>query len=264
MTVSLDELPNVAAHAWSRFRDEMRCLLSDDLTALWGYGGTVFRDRPRRLGDLDTLAVLGRVPNEDTKQALERAENDVAREHGIEWDTWYVLAADAARSEPPRHALDPPRRHTSWAIDRAHWHAGRYVLLSGRTPVELIPRPTWPEIETALSRELEHVERHVLEGDDNPFEATYAIWNGSRILQAIATGDVAVSKRSGGMWALEHLPQRWHEAIHAADRAYDGEATSRDEAVLRESMAPFVAMVRERLPLVEPRQEEEPPRWGGY
>jgi Aminoglycoside adenylyltransferase, C-terminal domain len=75
---------------------------------------------------------------------------------------------------------------------------------------------------------------------------------------------VAVSKRSGGMWAIEHLPERWHEAIRAADRAYDGEATSRDEAVLRETMAPFVAMVRERLPLVEPRPAGEAPRWGGY
>lgn len=264
MTASLDTLPNVAANAWSRFRDEVRRLLGNDLTALWGYGGTVFPDPPRRLGDLDTFAVLERVPDEDTKRALERAEDDIALEHGVEWDTWYVLAADATRSTPPRHALDPARRHTSWAIDRAHWHAGRYVALFGRAPLELVPRPTWPEIEAAMSRELEHLERHVLEGDDDAFEATYAIWNGSRILDALQTGDVAVSKRSGGMWAMEHLPKRWHEAIRAADRAYDGEATSRDEAVLRQSMAPFVAMVRERLPLVEPRPEGEPPRWGGY
>jgi hypothetical protein len=75
-----------------------------------------------------------------------------------------------------------------------------------------------------------------LEGDDDPFEATYAIWNGSRTLHAIGTGNVAISKRSGGMWALEHLPERWHEAIRAAGRAYDAEATPRDAEVLRETM----------------------------
>ena len=123
--------------------------------------------------------------------------------------------------------------------------------------------PSWPDIETALSRELEHLERHVLEGDDDPFEATYAIWNGSRILHSIGAGDLAISKRSAGMWALDHLPARWHGAICAADRAYDGMATPDDEEVLRREMAPFVAMVRERLPLVEPRAEGEPPRWGG-
>jgi hypothetical protein len=135
-----------------------------------------------------------------------------------------VLAADAGRSEPPPHALNPERRHTSWAIDCAHWRAGRYVSLSGRVPARLVPAPTWSAIEAALSRELEHLERHVEEGDDDPVEATYAICYGSRILYAIETGDVAISKRAGGMWALEHLPERWHEAIRAAGRAYDGEA----------------------------------------
>jgi Domain of unknown function (DUF4111) len=264
MTASLEELPTLASRAWSRLRDQVRGAVGDDLTALWGYGGTVFPDRPRRLGDLDTFAVLERIPDEETRRKLEQAETEIEREHGIEWDNWYVLATDARRSEPPPHALDPARRHTSWAIDRAQWHAGRYVRLSGRAPEELVPASTWPEVEAALSRELEHLERHVDEGDDDPFEATYAIWNGSRILYAISTRDVSISKRSGGTWALEHLPERWHEAIVAAGRAYDGEATPRDEEVLRGTMAAFVAMVRERLPLIDPRPPGEPPRWGGY
>jgi hypothetical protein len=263
MTASLDELPIAASHAWSRLRDEARRSLGNDLTALWGYGGTIFPDRSRRLGDLDTFAVLDRVPDERTTRKLQQAEAEIAREHGIDWEIWYVLASDAGRSEPPPHALDPESRHTSWAIDRAHWHAGRYVKLSGQAPEGLVPAPTWPEIEAALSRELEHLERHVEEGDDDPIEATYAIWNGSRILYAIETGEVAISKRAGGMWALEHLPERWHEAILAADRAYDGEATARDAHVLREAMGPFVAMVRDRLPLAETRPEGEPPRWSG-
>jgi hypothetical protein len=263
MTVRLDQLPITAAQAWVRLGDEARTSLGDALTALWGYGGTVFPDRSRRLGDLDTVVVLERVPDERTTRHLEQAEAEIAREHDIDWDIWYVLAAGAARAEPPPHALDPGRRLTSWAIERAQWHAGHYVNLFGRAPEGLVAPPTWAEIEAALSRELEHLERHVEECDDDPFEATYAIWNGSRILYAIETGDVAISKRSGGMWALEHLPERWHEAIRAAGRTYDGEATPRDAEVLRESMASFVAMVREHLPLVDPRPPGEPPRWSG-
>jgi hypothetical protein len=264
VTVSLDELPAVAAEAWARLRDEAQAILGSDLTCMWGYGGTIFPDRSRLLGDLDTFAVLERVPNERSKRNIERAEAEIAREHGIDWDTWYVLAADAERIDPPPHTLDPGRRNTSWAIDRAHWHAGRYVSLYGRSPEGSVPAPTWPEIESALSRELEHLERHVEDGDDDPFEATYAIWNGCRILYAIETRDVAISKRSGGMWALKHLPERWHEAIRAAGRAYDAEETPRDAEVLREAMAAFVAMVRQRLPLVDPRAPGEPPRWSGY
>jgi hypothetical protein len=66
------------------------------------------------------------------------------------------------------------------------------------------------------------------------------------------------------MWALGRLPERWHEAIRAAGRAYDGEARARDEEVLRETMAPFVAMVRQHLPLVDPRAPGEPLRRSGY
>ena len=263
MTVSLDHLPIAAAQAWARLRDEARTVLGDDLTALWGYGGTIFPDRSRRLGDLDTVAVLERVPDERTTRTLERAHAEIAREHGIEWDVWYVLATDAALGDPPPHALAPDRRLTSWAIDRAHWHSGCYVHLSGRRPEETVLAPTWPEIEAALSRELEHLERHVEEGDDDPSEATYAIWNGSRILYAIETGDVAISKRAGGMWALDHLPGSWHDAIRAANRAYDGEATPQDAEVLRATVAPFVAMVRERLPVADPRPAGSRPRWSG-
>jgi hypothetical protein len=263
VTVSLDQLPVAAAQAWAHLRDEARRILGKDLTALWGYGGTIFPDRSRRLGDLDTFGLLERVPDERTTRELERAHAEIASEYGIEWDAWYVLATDARRSEPPPDALAPERRQTSWAIDRAHWHSGRYVHLAGRRPEESVVAPTWAEIEAALSRELEHLERHVEEGDDDPIEATYAIWNGSRILYAIETGDVAISKRAGGMWALDHLPESWHGAIRAADRAYDGEATPRDAEVLRSTMAPFVAMVRERLPLVDPRPAGSRPRWSG-
>ena len=263
MTASLDELPIAASLGWSRFRDKTRRCLGDDLTALWGYGGTIFPDRSRRLGDLDTLAVVERVPDERTKQRLEQVEAEISQELGIHWDIWYVLAADAVRSDPPSHALDPERRRTSWAIDCAHWWAGRYVSLSGRVPERLVPAPTWLAIEAALGRELEHLERHVQDGDDDPVEATYAICKGSRILYAIETGDVAISKRAGGMWALDHLPERWHEAIRAAGRAYDGEAKARDEEVLRDAMAPFVAMVRQHLPLDDPPSPGEPPSWSG-
>jgi hypothetical protein len=188
---------------------------------------------------------------------------EIAREHVVEWDLWYVLAADAGGSEPPPDALDPERRRTTWAIDRAHLLAGRYVHLSGRRPEDVVLEPTWTDIEAALSRELEHLERHVEEGDDHPFEATYAIWNGSRILYARETRDVGISKRSGGMWALEHLPASWHDAIRAADRTYDGEGTPRDAEVLRAAMAPFVVMVRERLPVVDPPRAASRPRWSG-
>ena len=91
-------------------------------------------------------------------------------------------------------------------MNRAHWLAGRYAHLHGAEPGDVVPAPTWSELGVDLDRELEHLEAHVAAGDTDPYEATYAILNGSRILRALETGDVAISKRAAGNWALEHLP----------------------------------------------------------
>jgi hypothetical protein len=263
MSVALDEIPEVARIAWVRLRDELRAILGSNLAAMWAHGGTTFPDRPRRPGDLDAHVVLERSPDAPSSQSIQDAHERIGAEHGVDWDTWYVLAADARRSDSPPHAFLAGRRDTAWALHRAHWLAGRYVHLYGLKPGTIVPAPTWAELELDLRRELEHLERHVAERETDPNEATYAIFNGSRILHGVETGDVVISKRSAGAWALEHLPPRWHAAIHAAGRAYDAQATPEDAELLSAAMAPFVAMVRQRLPARE-EPSEDLPRWSGY
>jgi hypothetical protein len=264
VSISLEQLPDVPRIAWTRLRDALEAILGDDLVATWAHGGTIAIDGPPRSGDLDTYVVVRRPPDERTVQAIEEAHAAIARQAGIEWDAWYVLEEAARRPEAPRHAYRDDRRDTSWAINRAHWLAGRYVHLYGREPAEVVQPPTWSELEVDLDRELEHIERHVAEGDTDTYEATYAILNGSRILRAIETADVAISKRAAGHWALEHLPDRWHAVVQAAGRAYDGTATAADADLLASKMAPFVAMVREGLPSATPRPDDALPRWSGF
>ncbi len=264
MSASLDDIAPTARTAWTRLRGELRPMLPDDLVAMWAHGGTTFTDDPPRSGDLDTYVILKSRPDEQVVKRIEDAQNAIAREHGVEWDSWYILAEEARRPEPPRHAFQEGRRDTAWAVNRAHWLAGRYVHLYGVGPSEIVPAPTWAELEVDLSRELEHIERHVLEGDTDPYEATYALFNGSRILHSLETGDVAISKRAAGNWALQHLPARWHPALRAAAHAYDGHASPDDITLLATEMAPFVAMVRTRLPTSDEPISEPRPRWSGY
>src|SRR5262249_22479677 len=117
------------------------------------------------------------------------------------------------------------------------------------------------ELASSLDREVEHLERHVHDGDAaDPYEATYAVWNGCRVLYTVATGSPVVSKRSAGAWGLEHLPARWHAAVPAAGRNYDRVADAHDVEVLRHDVPPFVAMVRAHVPITGPRPPG-PPRW---
>jgi hypothetical protein len=265
MSVPLDRLPDAPRIAWTRLRDELLELLGDQLVAIWAYGGTTSVDTPPRPDpELDTYVIVHRRIDESTGRAIDAIEAAIAADTGVEWDNWYVPEADERRADPPRHAYRPDRRDTTWAVTRAHFLAGRYALIHGPDPADVVPPPTWPELEADLDREVEHIERHVAEGDTDPYEATYAILNGSRILRALETRDVAISKREAGEWALAHLADRWHPVVNAALRAYERHATPDDPDLLAREMAAFVAMVRDRLPTSGPHVDGRQPRWSGY
>jgi hypothetical protein len=257
--VGVQQLPNHARTAWLRLRDELAAILGDDLVAIWAFGGTIAIERPPTAADLDTYVIVRAPIDAETAVRIAEAEAAIAADVGVEWDSWYVLEADARRGAWPPHAFRADRRDTTWAINRAHWLAGRHLLLYGAEPADIVPAPTWEELEVDLDREIEHLEAHVAAGDTDPYEATYAVLNGSRILRALETGDVAVSKGMAGQWALANVPDRWHPALLAAQRAYAGEATPEEEALLARDMAAFVAMVRAR----QPRTGDAPPRWSG-
>jgi Domain of unknown function (DUF4111) len=260
MNAESEKIPEPARTAWLRLRDGLRKILGDDLVAMWAHGGTLALSHPRA-ADLDTHVILARRPDGDTAKAIEQVHDTIVSDLGVEWDAWYITARDARRSEPPPHAFREGRRDTSWAMHRAHWLAGRYWLLHGSPPAEIVSAPAWHEIEAELDRELEHLEAHVAAGDTDPYEATYAVLNGSRILRALATRDVVIAKGEAGNWALEHLPDRWHPLLRAALRSYEGGAAPDDAALLATGMAPFVAMVRGRLPGDPDRPAGSAPRW---
>jgi hypothetical protein len=262
-SVSLDDLPNGARTAWTRLRDELKSILGNDLRAIWGYGSTIGSDRPHRPADLDTHVIVRRRPDAQTAQRLDEVSDAIASEAGTDFDAWFIELDDARRPDHPPHAFREGRRDTAWALHRAHWLGGRFVQIHGERPADIVPTPTWAEIEVDLDRELEHIERHVQEGDADPYEAAYAILNGSRILHSLETRNVVLSKREAGAWALHHLPERWHPAISAALRAYDERATPADVDLLAAEMAHFVAMVRELLPITNQSRRNARPRWSG-
>ena len=262
--VPIDALPEHARTAWLALRDTLRVILGEDLLAIWAHGGTTVVTDEAHAADLDTYVIVARRPDAAQAQAIEETHARLASEHDVDWDTWYVLEAEARRPEQPRHAYRENSRDTAWAIGRAHWLAGRVATIHGPSPHQIVPAPTWEELAVELSREVEHLERHVVEGDDDPYEATFALLNGSRVIRAVKTGDVVISKRAAATWALDHLPDRWRPAIRAAERSYLGRAEPGDHALIAAEQGPFVAYVRECLPWPDDRPADTLPRWSGY
>ena len=164
----------------------------------------------------------------------------------LEWDNWYITADEAKQSRPPTHAFRDDRTDQSWAIQRAHWLAGGYWSLHGSPPDAMVPAPTTAEIAANLQEELEHLERHVVAGDyTDPYEATYAILNGSRILSLARDQGRHDLEARGRSLVAEAPAGPMAPAPPGRDPQLRGEATPEDVQVLAAGMAPFVAMVRD-------------------
>jgi len=274
MTIPINELSKPAAQAAQDFLGELQTVLDKDLLAAWIHGARTFPDRPKALGDLDISVIVVSVAPAERRYSqwredptsrphrLSETRDAISARRRVELSPSYLLRDELAASEPP-FAFTPRHHHVGWPLERTHFLAGQYVQLYGPPPDQLVAAPTWDESHHALDREVEHLERHVHEGDHIvPYEAAYATLNGCRILYTLKTRSPVISKRSAGAWGLGHLPAAWHAPIEAAGRVYDGDASSEDEALLAATMPELVGTVREHLQPTEPRPPG-PPRWAG-
>ena len=137
-------------------------ILGRGFAGLFLYGALAFPRPERWLVDVD-FHVLVQWPLTDAERGDLRALYATlahASELGRELDGYYVLLSEAARGEPPRHQLDLTMRDEAWALHRAHVRAGRYFLLAGIDPREIVPQPTWAELEAGLRAEMRFVEDH--------------------------------------------------------------------------------------------------------
>ena len=218
-------------------------ILGDSFASLFLYGSLAFPRPEQWLVDVD-FHVLVRHPLTDAERAEVRtlyAALANTLELDTELDGYYVLLSEAAHAEPPRHQLDLTMRDEAWALHRAHVLAGRYFVVAGIDPREIVPEPTWAELEAGLRAEMRFVETH-------PTAPAFGILNGARILYSFERRDVVVSKYEAGQWALASLPAEWHAAMHAALRSYEQALAADDALTLEESWAPFVAYVNRSLP----------------
>ena len=247
MAIPVESLPAEVRRACMRLGEELATLPGLDLVALWAYGAMTRPDRPRGPGDVDTHGVLGFRPGPHTVRRIDEVHDAIARDLGIEWDSWYILEEDARRAQPPRHAFREAYVDRAWSLHRAHWLAGEHVTLLGSTPGGLVVPPTWPELLDGLRHELSFIVRQREEGRHDAPHAAYAVSNACRILYSVENRNVVVSKRAAALWALDHAPADWHPAIRRALLVYDGELAGDDAAILNSSVDGIVEAVGLRL-----------------
>jgi hypothetical protein len=214
------------------FLDGLQAVLGKKLYGVILYGALAFPEAAPTC-DIDLQVILKEALSETEKSGQENLHAALAQDFpplGAELDACYILLEDARRTSPPRFQLFSSAVDVSWALHRAHFLAGRCIVLYGPEPEKVYPQPTWPEIEDALYGELDYVGRHLKDYPD------YCILNSCRLIYSFETRDVVVSKAAAAAWASEALPE-WKGLIEAAKRFYARQATPQDREFTR-SQAP--------------------------
>jgi Domain of unknown function (DUF4111) len=205
-------------------RTELECVFGPALYALYLYGAPTFRES-EGIADLDYHAILTEPPTPQERAEYIAACARLASQPGCEdLDGWVILLADARASAEPRHLIKTEMRDGAWPLHRAHWLAGRCVVLHGPPPADIVVSPTWDECRQALAAELAFAV--AAPGD------SYSVLNCCRILRSMAEREVVQSKFGSAWWAIEHLPAEYGDAIRAGMNRYRGTATAADSRVL--------------------------------
>jgi hypothetical protein len=225
LVLTLAELPNDVRALAEAFASELTEVLGGSFAGFFLYGSACFP--PSAVIDFDGHVLLSHPMSDDDRQAVEAMHARLRpMPLGDEMDVWYVTTADAAKPEIPVHQRNTQLSDGAWALHRAHVHAGRYVCVAGVDPRDLVPEPTWSELDNALQNELAWLSKHF---DDAP---AYCVLNLCRILCSYESRDAVVSKLQAGSWAIAALDVDHHPRIRAAIAAYESGTSGADDDAL--------------------------------
>jgi hypothetical protein len=220
----ISALPSSVQDAARAVHAEFSDAFGANLHALYFYGAATFPES-EGIGDLDFHVILSAPPTQAQCTAFTAAYDRLGQHTGSDdLDVWVISLEHAHGTDLPQHLIKTTMHDKAWALHRAHWLAGRCVVLAGPPPATIVTAPDWPELKQGLAAELDFAVA-------DPYHA-FAVLNSCRIVRSIADHDVVQSKFGSARWALEHLPAEHAGAIHAAANTYRGTATAAEAATL--------------------------------
>ncbi|MEQ7126018.1 aminoglycoside adenylyltransferase domain-containing protein [Actinopolymorpha sp. B11F2] len=239
----LAEVGEPAKSASVRLARGIGDLLGDNLVAMWLYGGQLAPGGSP--GDVDLHVVVRRAPDSHELERVNKLHSTICSDLAIsQLDAWYVLLDEARSSRRPRDLNWPAEeRDENWAIKRAQWFAGAYVLVHGLPPEQVVPRPDRAEIEAELVAQL--TDAIAIDDHRHPAGLTLRL---CRVLLSLTTQNVVHFKLDAAAWALDKLSPESRAHVAAAVRVYRCVPAPGDRSLIAERVSAFC---REICSLVE-------------
>src|SRR6266571_3136493 len=172
-TSRLDSLPPDIKQLVEGYREGLLTSLGSNLTGAYLHGSIAFPEFEPRAGDIDFYVVTRRSLNAREIKGLDRLHRALAAkfEFGSKLDGFYIPYATARKQESPKNLVygSHGRIHRggsddAWAIHREHFARSAYIRLHGPRPSRIFSRASWPEIRSALYRQLIYA-RKIIDSD---------------------------------------------------------------------------------------------------
>ncbi|MEX2393908.1 MAG: aminoglycoside adenylyltransferase domain-containing protein [Actinomycetota bacterium] len=209
----MPRLPQNIQRLLDAFVTELDATLDDAFVGIFLYGAAMFP--PSSITDFDAHVIVRTPFTDDDRARVNGMIDRIVASHDLErgyLDVWYVTEAAMRSHAQPQTELRPGFRDEHWAIHRAHWHAGRTVIVRGPDPRELVPPPTWQELDDDLQDALEDAAKHT---------NAYGTLNLCRVLKSYEMRDVVTSKYHSALWTLGFLDAEHHAIVRNALDAYE-------------------------------------------
>jgi len=224
--------------------------LSENFVGAYLYGSIAFPEYNPEAGDIDFYVVVHRSINGSEIRSLDRLHRSLAAKFrfGRKLDGFYISTSAARRRENPEDLVYGAHGkihrgglYDAWALHREHFARSAYIQLYGPKASRIFPRAKWPEIRSALYRQLVDARRSI---DKDPW---WSVLNLCRLVYNFKRGRTAVSEVAAANWALKRLPSRWKPLIRSAVKTSKGVADRRDNTILRRDAREFLGFASVRV-----------------
>jgi hypothetical protein len=212
-------------------------LTGANLAAVWLYGASVF-GHPSV--DIDVHILLWEQLSANEWESVWNLHERIAKDASLPLeglDFWYISMKAAGDRSNPVHLAPWTNGLTDnhWPLHRAHWLAGKVVVIYGLEPSAVVQPPTWDELEPVLRDELYMTT-----------PSAYGVLQLCRVWASLETQDVVRSKLDSADWAVQRLDGKYEGIIRAAVRCYEGTQTPDDLEVIQYEFSDFLEEIRNK------------------
>ena len=218
----------------SRFVCESRCILGNHLTGVYLHGSLAMGCFHPQTSDLDLLVIVrDPVPDEVKRRYMDMVVSldREAPDKGIEMSIIRKSVLDPFRYPTP-FELHFSKMHLAWYLEDPEGYIAKMRgtdpdLAAHFTILKQYGRVLWGEEISSFLKEvpkeayLDSILRDIADAQTDIAEnPVYVILNLSRVLAYVREGRI-LSKKDGGLWALEHTDEKYRPLIRSALEHYE-------------------------------------------